>query len=84
MGLANQLGQFVPDLAHMTEPLRALMRKDVAYQWLEEHQHAFDKVKRLLTSDMTVSFFQPKTAYRPADRCIKIERSRLCLSSKAP
>ena len=60
MGLANQLGQFVPDLAHMTEPLRALMRKDVAYQWLEEHQHAFDKVKRLLTSDMTVSFFNQK------------------------
>ena len=28
IGLANQLGMFIPDLAHMTSPLRPLMKRD--------------------------------------------------------
>ena len=48
LGLTNQLGQFVPDLAHVTQPLRSLLRKDIVYQWLPEHQEAFDKAKKIL------------------------------------
>ena len=57
LGLANQLGQFVPDMAHMTEPLRTLMKKDVAFVWLPDHQLAFDQIKKLLSSQMIVKFF---------------------------
>ena len=59
-GLANQLGQFLPDLAHATEPLRQLLRKDVLYQWMPEHQEAFKKTKELLTSDQVIKHFNPK------------------------
>ena len=31
IGLANQLGMFIPDLAHMTSPLRPLMKRDAAW-----------------------------------------------------
>ena len=31
LGLANQLGAFIPDLAHMTSPLRPLIKKDNAW-----------------------------------------------------
>ena len=29
--LANQLGMFIPNLAHMTSPLRPLMKRDIAW-----------------------------------------------------
>jgi hypothetical protein len=60
MGLANQLGQFLPDLAHATEPLRGLLKKDNAFMWLAEHQVAFDETKRILTSPMLVHHFDPE------------------------
>ena len=48
-GLANQLGSFVPDLAHVSEPLRPLLKPKNAFCWLPEHDEAFNKVKRVLT-----------------------------------
>ncbi len=59
LGLANQLAGFVPDFAHMTVKLRALTAKKNAFIWLEEHQKEFETVKRLLTSDMVVTHFNP-------------------------
>ena len=38
LGLANQLGMFVPDLAHMTSEIRPLLCKGVAWNWLDEHE----------------------------------------------
>ena len=49
IGLANQLGMFIPDLAHMTSRLRPLMKRDVAWVWLQEHEDAFLKTKELLS-----------------------------------
>ena len=59
LGLANQLSGFVPDFAHMTVKLRELTAKKNAFLWLEEHQSEFQKVKKLLTSDMVVTHFDP-------------------------
>ena len=59
LGLANQLAGFVPDFAHMTVKLRELTAKKNAFIWLEDHQAEFDTVKRLLTSDMVVTHFNP-------------------------
>ena len=57
LGLANQLGIFVPDLAHATQPLRQLLKKNVAYLWLSEHREAFEKVKELLLSKLVLQPF---------------------------
>ena len=38
IGLANQLGMFIPDLAHMTSPLRPLMKRDAAWTWHRKHE----------------------------------------------
>jgi hypothetical protein len=59
LGLVNQLGIFIPDLAHMTVTLRGLLKKGVAYTWLKEHQDEFVKLKDVLTSDMLVRPFDP-------------------------
>ena len=60
IGLVNQLGQFVPDLAHVLQPLRGLLKKSNVYQWLPEHQEAFDKAKAILTSPSVLAHFNPK------------------------
>ena len=54
LGLANQLGAFLPDLAHLAAPLRPLTKKDIAFQWLPAHQSAFEKLKQTLTSDLSL------------------------------
>jgi hypothetical protein len=59
LGLAVQLGGFVPDLAHLTEPLRPLLKKNAVFLWLPEHAEAFDRVKEALTSPMVVKYFDP-------------------------
>ena len=50
LGLANQLGSFLPNLAILTNPLRLLLKKDVAWTWEESQRNAFSEVKAALTS----------------------------------
>ena len=59
LGLANQLGQFLPDLAQMTHKMRELLKKGIAFQWLPDHQKEFEHAKKQLTSDMLVKYFDP-------------------------
>ena len=57
--LANQLGSFIPDLAHMTSAIRPLLKKRTTRNWLPEHQAACEKIKDILTSDMVMLPFNP-------------------------
>jgi len=57
LGLANQLGMFIPDLAQATEPLRALLKRGAAYAWTADLQEAFDRCKVILTSDAIIQPF---------------------------
>ena len=59
LGLANQLAFMLPDLAHVTAGLRPLLKKDVAFVWLPEHQKSFEDTIKLLTSDLVVKPFDP-------------------------
>ena len=59
LGLANQLGQFVPDLAMATTRMRGLLKKHVVFQWLAEHQIEMDFVKDILTSPLLVQYYDP-------------------------
>ena len=57
LGLVNQLGIFIPDLAHVMQELRALLKKNVAYVWLKEHQDRFEKTKELLLENLLIRPF---------------------------
>ena len=59
LGLANQLGHFIPDLAMATCKMRGLLKKGVVYMWLPEHEQEFHFVKELLTSPLLVHYFDP-------------------------
>ena len=49
LGLANQLNFFIPDFAHLTRGMRALLGKGTVFRWLPEHSEEFDTLKRLLS-----------------------------------
>ena len=59
LGLAQQLGHFLPDLAHVSEPIRELLKKNVSFQWTPTQEEAFTTLKNLLTSPMLVHHFDP-------------------------
>ena len=59
LGMANQIGHFVPNLAALSDPLRQLLKKNVAYQWLPEHEKAFQKMKKVLSKSLSLQHFNP-------------------------
>jgi hypothetical protein len=59
MGLAQQLAGFIPDLAHASEPLCHLLKKEHKYAWSHDLQDAFDAVVKILTCDLVLINFDP-------------------------
>ena len=60
LGLANQLGGFVQNLAATTDPLRQLLKKNRIYNWTPDLQQAFDNTIKILTSPAVVNFYDPQ------------------------
>ena len=48
LGMVNQLGKFIPDLAEKTQPMRELLSKKNAWHWDQNQQKAFDEMKQAL------------------------------------
>jgi len=50
-GKASYYRKFIPNFAHVAEPLRRLTQKDIPFTWGPEQQQAFDTLKEKLCSD---------------------------------
>ena len=59
LGMANQLGHFLPNLAALTNPLHLLLKKNVAYLWLAEHDSALERIKSTLKQSLSLRHFNP-------------------------
>ncbi len=59
VGLANQLGTYLPDLAAASTKLRVLLSKNVSWVWKPEHEEEFNALKHLLTSATILKHFNP-------------------------
>ena len=51
------MAKFLPKLSEVTSPLRELLQKDVHQHWEEHHKKSFENVKKLLSSDRCLAFF---------------------------
>lgn len=60
LGMANYCARFIKDFSTITAPLRELTKKDAPWQWGSEHAAALQALKKGLTSDTTMSYFDPK------------------------
>lgn len=60
--MTNYCSRFIPNYSTVTEPLRVLTKSDHPFTWTPKHQQAFDQLKRLLTSDTVLAYFDPHKA----------------------
>ena len=56
----NYVGKFIPNLSEITAPLRNLMVKNVSWQWGNEQDVAFRKVKDILVSKRCLAYYDVK------------------------
>ena len=57
LGMVNYLAQYIPNVSEVLAPLRALLRQDVEWTWLPNHDQTLDKVKKVLTSSPVLRFY---------------------------
>lgn len=59
-GLVNQLSNLSNQISRLMAPLQPLLRKDTHFSWDENHQRAFEEVRRELSqAPLCVSYFDP-------------------------
>ena len=66
LGLANQYRKFVENLSTLAAPLNELLRDKVRWSWTEEHQQAFESVKRKIVDDVVLAHYNPAEEVRLA------------------
>jgi hypothetical protein len=57
LGMVNYLAPFMPNLASHTAPLSEVLRDNVDYQWSPSHTRAFDILKRQISTETTLSYY---------------------------
>ena len=59
LGMATYSARFIPDFATLTEPLRQLTKNGEPWVWGPSQVMAFKRLKGALSSDITMSYFDP-------------------------
>ena len=54
------MAPFAPNLSQHTATLRELLKNDADFQWTPSHETAFQKIKRLICKEITLSYFDPR------------------------
>jgi len=57
LGLANYLKAFIPDYSTITYPLHLLLKNDTEYEWSNDCEKAFSKLKSAISSDTCITYF---------------------------
>ena len=63
LGLVGFSSRFIPDFATITEPLRALTRNGVEFEWTKGQEKAFQTLKEQLVEASILAYFD-KTAHK--------------------
>ena len=56
LGMAN----FIKNYATVTHNLRLLTKKESSWEWTEKHESSLDQLKKCLTSDPALAYYNPK------------------------
>ncbi len=57
LGMASYSARFIPNLSTVTEPLRALIEKNVKFVWTDEHDRALQQLKDSLSAHVVGAYF---------------------------
>lgn len=56
LGLAGYYRRSIPNFSKIAKPLTQLLKKDVAFKWLENQENAFNALKTVLTTEPTLQY----------------------------
>ena len=84
LGLAQQLGHFVPDLSQATSGMKALLKKNTAWNWTPAIQAEFESAKRVLCSEAVCQPFDPKLETYLLTDAARLHGMGYALCQKAP
>ena len=59
LGVTNFYRKFVEGYTNIVIPLLDLLRKNTKFEWTGQHQEAFDKLKKCLSSAPVLTYFDP-------------------------
>ena len=59
LGMANYCAKFILSFSDISQLLRELTKDDTSFQWTEEHERAFNKIKEILSSTPVMAYFDP-------------------------
>ena len=60
LGLANYYGIYIKNMHDLRAPLNNLLKKGAKWNWSSECENAFQKIKSVLVSDLSLAHFDPK------------------------
>ena len=70
LGMVNQVGKCIPNLADITKPLRVLLSKSNAWLWTEAQQKVFDDVKKALVLIVCMKVIRVSQNVAAVPRCL--------------
>ena len=71
-GLANQICNFSEEISVLLAPIKSLLKKGVMFQWLPEHQSAFEAAREHLSSPKVLAYYSQRRQTR-----LVVDASRL-------
>lgn len=57
LGMITYVDRFIPNLSNKNYPLRELLKKDVIFEWNEQHMRSFNELKNLLIKAPVLQFY---------------------------
>ena len=58
LGLVNFFGRLIPNFSEIVQPLHALRKKDVQFQWSSAHQAAFNRLLQIMASPPVLASYE--------------------------
>ena len=65
LGMFNYMTKFIPNTATHTHNIRALFSKKNHFEWTTAHENEFNELKRMVSSDPIVAFYDTRRDTRP-------------------
>ncbi|XP_054267309.1 uncharacterized protein K02A2.6-like [Macrosteles quadrilineatus] len=60
LGMINFCGKYIPNRSEILKPIHDLLKEKNEWFWGEQQQHAFESIKKLLTSAPQLAFYDPR------------------------
>lgn len=60
LGVVNFVGKFIPNKSTILEPLNALLKNDITFEWNAMHEKAFQQIKNMICEVPILAYYDPR------------------------